>query len=62
MNIKLKALLIALPIAILIQGLVLITGFVMFGEGFNVPVTNIIGVATGYVVYTQLLKKLRLKS
>lgn len=57
MNIKLKAFLIALPAAIILQAITLLAGIWFFGESFHVPSTNIIGVATGFIVFNIVIKK-----
>jgi len=58
MNIKIKAVLVAIPLAVLMQGIVLISGFWVYGENFHVPATNIGGVVLGVVAYFQVLKYL----
>lgn len=61
MNIKIKAALVAIPLAFLMQGIVLLCGFWLYGENLHVPATNIGGVIIGGVAYCQVLKYLERK-
>lgn len=58
MNIRIKAALVAIPLAVLMQGIVLFSGFWFYGESFHVPGTNIGGIVLGLVAYFQVLKYL----
>jgi len=56
-----KAFLIAVPIAVLLQSMVLIIGFAIYRENFYVPVTNIIGICSGLLAFFQVKKYLERK-
>lgn len=50
-----------LPIALLLQAIVLAIGFTIYGENFNTPAINIVGVFLGSLAYFQVKKYLRSK-
>lgn len=51
MNTTAKATLIAIPVAILVQGLLLLFAKIQFGDGANLQLLSAIGVGTGMVSY-----------
>ncbi|WP_318452339.1 hypothetical protein [Photobacterium leiognathi] len=61
MSLTTKAFFIALPIAILLQAVILLVGFVVWGEHFHVSSTNIIGILSGVLVFFKVKKYLKRK-
>lgn len=61
MSLSTKAFFIAVPIAVLMQVIVLMIGFAIYRENFYVPATNIIGIFSGVFAFFQVKKHLELK-
>lgn len=58
MNLTLKALLIAVPVAILVQGLLILFAVAQFGEDANMQLLSAIGVGTGLASFFTVEKHL----
>ncbi|MBZ3677433.1 hypothetical protein J1N39_23435 [Pseudomonas aeruginosa] len=58
MNPTIKAFLIAAPVAILVQGLLIIFAVAQFGEDVNMQLLSVIGVGTGLVSFFTIKKHL----
>ncbi|EMA7652524.1 TPA: hypothetical protein P7K80_001910 [Vibrio cholerae] len=61
MSLTTKAFLIAVPIAVLLQVIVLMIGFTIYRENLYVPATNIIGICSGLLAFFQVKKNLERK-
>lgn len=61
MSLTTKAFLIAVPIAALLQVIVLMIGFTIYRENLYVPATNIIGICSGLLAFFQVKKHLERK-
>lgn len=58
MNLTIKAFLIAVPVAILVQGLLVLFAVAQFGEAANMQLLPVIGVGTGLVCFFTVKKHL----
>lgn len=59
MNPTLKAFLIAAPVAILVQGLLILFAVAQFGDKANFQLLSILGVGTGLFTFSAIKKHLK---